>query len=192
VFAALVAQAHVEQAWVRRSRAGTFAVLATIPTELRPRAVMFTQDGRKGFVTTRYPEVSAFSMPTKTASSIQLDTKTPATLRPMGMAISCDGKPLYVSTGRGGAVVLVHIEKMAVERIISGVGARPWASPWGWRETRFSLPTAFPMIWLFDATSGRWSSTSRSAACLGASPVAPNDWAPFSRFRASSDEREGT
>lgn len=106
----------------------SFAVTATIPTELRPRAVLFTRDGRTGFVSNELSgSLTVFDAnENKPLSTIKLDTKTPVTLRPMGLALSADGKNLYVSTGRGGAVVCVNVEKKAVERVIDGVGARPW------------------------------------------------------------------
>ena len=43
----------------------------------------------------------------------------------MGSAIAPDGKKLYLSTGRGGTVLVIDTEKEAVSAIIK-VGARPW------------------------------------------------------------------
>lgn len=136
----------------------TFAVLATIPTELRPRAVMFTQDGRKGFVTNELSgSLTVFdARENKPLTTIQLDTKKPATLRPMGMAISRDGKSLYVSTGRGGAVAFVNIEKLSVERIIAEVGARPWGITVGAKGDKiFTANGISNDLAVIDATSGK-------------------------------------
>ena len=44
----------------------------------------------------------------------------------MGLALSADGKQLFVSTGRGGAVAVVDVAKRELDHAISGVGARPW------------------------------------------------------------------
>jgi len=44
----------------------------------------------------------------------------------MGLAFSPDEKQLFVSTGRGGAVAVIDVAKRVVDRVIEGVGARPW------------------------------------------------------------------
>ena len=44
----------------------------------------------------------------------------------MGLALSADGKQLFVSTGRGGAVAVVDVAKRELDHLIRGVGARPW------------------------------------------------------------------
>lgn len=135
----------------------SFAVLATIPTELRPRSVLFTMDGRKGFVSNELSgSLTVFDAnENKVVSTIQLDAKKPVTLRPMGMALSRDGKFLYVSTGRGGAVVLVNAEKMAVERVIEGVGARPWGITLGANGDKiFTANGPSDDLAVIDTTSG--------------------------------------
>ena len=51
---------------------------------------------------------------------------TPSGPRPMGLALSPDGKALYVSTGRGGSVAVVDVASRAQVRSIDGAGNRPW------------------------------------------------------------------
>jgi len=44
----------------------------------------------------------------------------------MGIAISPDGKTIYVTTGRGGSVAFLDVATCAQTRSIDGVGDRPW------------------------------------------------------------------
>jgi YVTN family beta-propeller protein len=46
--------------------------------------------------------------------------------RPMGIVRSSDGKHLYVSTGRGGAVAELDPQAHKLTRLYRDVGARPW------------------------------------------------------------------
>ncbi len=136
----------------------SFAVLATIPTELRPRSIVFTADGRKGFVSNELSgSLTVFDAnENKVVSTIQIDSKKPVTLRPMGMALSRDSKFLYVSTGRGGAVALVNVDKMAVERVIEGVGARPWGITLGASGDKiFTANGSSDDLAVIDTTSGK-------------------------------------
>ncbi len=57
---------------------------------------------------------------------IEPRAKTPLGPRPMGEALSPDGKTLYVSTGRGESVAVIDVASKTVTRLIDGVGARPW------------------------------------------------------------------
>jgi YVTN family beta-propeller protein len=136
----------------------SFAVLANIPTELRPRALVFTPDGRRGFVSNELSgSLTVFdASENKPVSTIQLDAKKPVTLRPMGMAMSRDGKLVYVSTGRGGAVAIVNAEKMALERVVEGVGARPWGITLGASGDKvFTANGSSDDLAVIDTTSGR-------------------------------------
>lgn len=136
----------------------SFSVVATIPTEQRPRAVVFTRDGRTGFVSNELSgSLSVFDAnENKALDTIKLDTKTPVTLRPMGLALSADGKNLYVSTGRGGAVVVVNVEKKAVERVIDGVGARPWGITLGMSGDKiFTANGSSDDLAIIDVASGK-------------------------------------
>jgi YVTN family beta-propeller protein len=44
----------------------------------------------------------------------------------MGMALSPDGKTLYVANGRRGTVSLIDTASRQILRTIADVGARPW------------------------------------------------------------------
>jgi YVTN family beta-propeller protein len=44
----------------------------------------------------------------------------------MGEAVASDGKHLYVTTGRFGAVLIIDTTKDEVEKTIEKVGVRPW------------------------------------------------------------------
>jgi YVTN family beta-propeller protein len=98
-------------------------VVAKIDVGGRPRSVVFPPDGSRGFVPS---ESSGYvtvidSASHKSLSKIQL----PQGSLPMGSAISNDGKELYVSTGRGNAVVVIDTVKNEVAATMA-VGNRPW------------------------------------------------------------------
>jgi len=57
---------------------------------------------------------------------IHLDSPLPSGPRPMGAALSPDGKLLYVSCGRGGSVAIIDVATRKQVRSIDGVGDRPW------------------------------------------------------------------
>ena len=101
--------------------------VARIPTGLRPRSIAFDNAGRIGFVTDELSaEITVFDATSHAVTStlkIEDSGKNP---RPMGTALSPDGKWLYVSTGRGGSVVVIDVAARKLEAIISDVGARPW------------------------------------------------------------------
>jgi YVTN family beta-propeller protein len=57
---------------------------------------------------------------------LHLDTPKPGGARPMGLALSPDGKWLYVTCGRGGSIAVVDVAARAQVRSMNGVGDRPW------------------------------------------------------------------
>ena len=106
------------------------AVVARIPTGPRPRAIVFARDGKTGFVTSENGGgVTVFdAVKNKPAGTIKIEpvAKTALGPRPMGAALSPDGKQLYVSNGRGESVAIIDVKTRKVERLVDGVGARPW------------------------------------------------------------------
>jgi YVTN family beta-propeller protein len=58
--------------------------------------------------------------------AITENSPMPAGVRPMGEALTSDGRTLYVSTGRGGSVAVVDVASRAQIGSIDGVGDRPW------------------------------------------------------------------
>lgn len=89
----------------------------------RPRTVAFLPDGSRAFV------------PSETAAKVSVvDTATlevlraialPPGSRPMGTAVTRDGRTLLVSNGRGGTVSVIDARDERLRSTIQ-VGARPW------------------------------------------------------------------
>jgi YVTN family beta-propeller protein len=108
----------------------TLTVSARIDTGLRPRSVVFTRDGAFGFVTCENAaEVTVVDTAGKKAVAhikIEPVAKTVLGPRPMGAALSSDGKHIYVSNGRGESVAVIDARSRKVVKLIDGVGARPW------------------------------------------------------------------
>ena len=44
----------------------------------------------------------------------------------MGLALTADGKELFVSLGRAGSVAVIDVATRKIARTIPGVGTRPW------------------------------------------------------------------
>jgi YVTN family beta-propeller protein len=100
-------------------------VLAQIPSGKRPRAIYLSRRAHRGFATDEFgAALTEFSTDDyKAVRTIALGD--PQVVRPMGIA-SHDGKTLYVTTGRFGALLEVDADAGKVERTIEHVGARPW------------------------------------------------------------------
>ena len=100
-------------------------VLAQIPTGKRPRAILLLAATHRGFVTNEFgASLTVFSTEDyKVLRTLPLGD--PQVVRPMGIA-SADGKHLYVTTGRYGALLEVDAESGQVTRTIPKVGQRPW------------------------------------------------------------------
>lgn len=108
----------------------TFKVVSFMRTELRPRSVVFTQTGATAFAAAeRGGAVTVLdSAKHRTISSIPIPAPAGKTLpaRPMGSALSPDGKQVYISNGRGGTVAVIDVESRNLTRLIQDVGERPW------------------------------------------------------------------
>lgn len=100
-------------------------VVTRIPVGVRPRAIVFDAGGTRAWVSN---EVSGSLTVIDAQRHVALQTVTfdPARDRPMGLALSPDGKWLYVTTGRGGSLVVLETALNRVVRVISEVGRRPW------------------------------------------------------------------
>ena len=97
----------------------------------RPRSVAFSSDGATAFVT---GENSA-SLAVVDANAHRLvkmitiplvGNDAALTPRPMHAVTSHDGKLVYVSLGRGGAVAVIDASTHTVTKQITGVGTRVW------------------------------------------------------------------
>lgn len=98
-------------------------VIAKIDTGGRPRSVAFLPDGSRAYAACEGGGYVAVidALAHKLVAKIQL----PQGSLPMGTAISRDGKELYVSTGRGNAVMAIDTGTNAVVATMA-VGKRVW------------------------------------------------------------------
>jgi YVTN family beta-propeller protein len=95
----------------------------TIKVLLRPRNVVFSPDGARAYVAN---ENSAAISVIDTAKLEVVDTfKVDEKLKTMGMAITRDGKHLYVTTGRGKKLLVMDLPSGNVAASFE-VGDRPW------------------------------------------------------------------
>jgi YVTN family beta-propeller protein len=105
-------------------------VVARIPTDPRPRSIVFSRDGKTGFITCENgASVGVFdAVKNVAAQAIKIVpvAKMPLGPRPMGAALSPDGKLLYVSNGRGESIAVIDVAGRKLLRVIDGVGQRPW------------------------------------------------------------------
>ena len=104
---------------------GSMKVLATIATEKRPRAFFLDTRTHRGYVTDEFgAALTEFNTEDYTVVKT-ISLGDPKVVRPMGIA-SRDGRRLYVTTGRFGALLEVDAESGRILRTIEKVGARPW------------------------------------------------------------------
>jgi YVTN family beta-propeller protein len=106
------------------------AVIARIPVGARPRSIAFTRDGATAFVTgeTDASVTVVDGQAHKAISKIVIPQTagTPLPPRPMGTALSPDGKHLYVSLGRAKSIAIIDVATRQLARVIEDVGTRPW------------------------------------------------------------------
>jgi YVTN family beta-propeller protein len=100
-------------------------VLAQIPTQKRPRAIFLDPRVHRGYGTDEFgAALTVFSTDDyKVLKTISLGD--PKVVRPMGIA-STDGRRLYVTTGRFGALLEVDPDSGQILRTVEKVGQRPW------------------------------------------------------------------
>jgi len=105
--------------------AHSMKVVAQIATEKRPRAIFLASQAHRGYVTDEFgAALTVFS--TDDYRPLQtLALGDPKVVRPMGIA-STDGRLLYVTTGRFGALLEVDPHSGQIVRTIEKVGQRPW------------------------------------------------------------------
>jgi len=106
--------------------ARSMKVVATIPTAARPRSVLLSGASHAGYVTDEFgASLTVFStVDYKVLRTIALGD--PKLVRPMGVVASADGRLLYVTTGRAGAVLEIDPEAGRILRTFDAVGKRPW------------------------------------------------------------------
>jgi YVTN family beta-propeller protein len=105
--------------------ARTMKVVAQIPTGKRPRAIYLAGQTHRGYATDEFgAALTVFDTDDfKVLQTIALGD--PSIVRPMGIA-STDGRRLYVTTGRFGALLEVDPEGGRILRTVDKVGQRPW------------------------------------------------------------------
>ena len=135
--------------------AHSMKVLAQIPSGKRPRAIYLSRRAHRGYATAEFgAALTEFSTDDyQVVRTIPLGD--PKVVRPMGIA-SHDGKTLYVTTGRFGALLEVDADTGKVERTIEQVGARPWGvalSPDGSRAYTANGPSGDVSV--IDLRAGR-------------------------------------
>ena len=104
----------------------TLRQLGRIPTKPRPRAIAFARDGGTGYISDEIGSaITVFDTAThQVRSTIPLAGSN--LLRPMGLAVTADGRRLYVTTGRAGSLLELDLAMLTVKRTIAAVGERPW------------------------------------------------------------------
>ena len=99
--------------------------MKTVKVGTRPRSTAFLPDGSRAFVP---GEADRSIRVINTATHTVLQTvRVPGgeTLLPMDIVASPDGKRLYMSTGRGGSVVVLDAASLSLISEVK-VGQRPW------------------------------------------------------------------
>ena len=135
--------------------ARSFILLARPAVAARPRAVAFTPDGARAFVSAEQgAAVDVIDARThRRTGRIPIAGKG---VKPMGLAMSRDGSRLFVSTGRGGSVACVDVKALRVLQTFEAVGPRPWGlalSPAGDRLYTANGPS--DDVSVIDLQSGR-------------------------------------
>ncbi|MDB5465810.1 MAG: hypothetical protein JWQ46_572 [Phenylobacterium sp.] len=102
----------------------TLKPLTAIPVGERPRNTAFSPDGRRAFVAGESNRVMKV-IDTQALTTLNTTTLAGETLKPMGMAVSNDGRTLYVSAGRGGQVLALDAASLSVQGVAL-TGGRPW------------------------------------------------------------------
>ena len=94
------------------------------PSGARPRSVVFSADGTQAFVSSENDGQIAFiaTRDHRPTASMKLVGDS---VRPMGLAVSHDGRSLFVVTGRGGTLVKIDVPSATVQETVA-VGKRPW------------------------------------------------------------------
>lgn len=106
--------------------ARTLKTIKTIPIEGRPRGALLSKDGNALYVSVESGGKLAVISTADGALQRQIDlAKGDKSVRPMGI-VEGPGGHLFVTTGRGAAVLEVDPKAGKIVRSLAGVGARPW------------------------------------------------------------------
>jgi YVTN family beta-propeller protein len=104
--------------------AGSLRVRARVPVGERPRNAVFTADSRRAFVPGESDgTITVIDVPANRAiGTARLEGEN---IRPMGVALSRDGRSLFVTTGRGRQLLRLDPATLRVTGRVE-VGDRPW------------------------------------------------------------------
>ncbi|HET7740681.1 MAG TPA: cytochrome D1 domain-containing protein [Mycobacterium sp.] len=105
--------------------AGSMKVRAQIPTGKRPRAIYLASESQRGYATDEFAAALTVFDTREFKALTTITLGDPGAVRPMGIA-STDGRKLYVTTGRFGALLEVDPQAARVVRTVDKVGQRPW------------------------------------------------------------------
>jgi YVTN family beta-propeller protein len=110
--------------WVDVIDAKSNTRVARIPTAARPRAILFTPNDERAFVSAEAGgSVTVIDARHHRALG---ELRFESGARPMGLALSKDGRTLFVTTGRHRDVLFVDVNSRRVQRRVENVGVRPW------------------------------------------------------------------
>jgi YVTN family beta-propeller protein len=102
----------------------SLTVTNTLPVGRRPRDVAFTPDSATIYISGEF-DSSLYHAAVPKGSHAERLLQLRNEDRPMGLVLDSARKRLYVSTGRGGTIVVVSVEGAKVLKEIP-VGKRPW------------------------------------------------------------------
>jgi len=106
--------------------ARTLKTIKTIAIPGRPRGALMSRDGSMVYVSVESAGKLAVISALDGTLLRQIDlAKGDKSVRPMGI-VEGPGGHLFVTTGRGGAVLEVDPKAGTIVRSVAGVGARPW------------------------------------------------------------------
>ncbi len=100
-------------------------LVKTFKVGRRPRNVVFMPDGVHAYVNAENDGSIGIIDMTKNEMTGTVTLGTPGQVKPMGLALSEDGKKLYVTTGKGKSVMVVDTATNTVATSFE-VGQRPW------------------------------------------------------------------
>lgn len=104
--------------------AHTNEIVARIEVGLRPRAIAFAHTAQRAYVS---GEADGTITVVDTQQRVPLQTFhfDNKAARPMGLVVSPDDHYLFVTTGRGGSVARIDLQRMQLDGEVA-VGPRPW------------------------------------------------------------------
>ncbi len=102
-------------------------ITGAVRTGPRPRSIAFTSDGKLAVVASELDGVTLID-PVRQAviARISIPGAGDRAASPTGVVIDREDRRAFVTTGRGGGVAVIDLAACRVERVIAGVGARPW------------------------------------------------------------------